>query len=94
MNVGMLISKLHLIAGMMCPSFAGGHSLWWSSSIVVAAFTAPFGIRNALSNYCPVETKAFLDWSFFVPMLDVAALSVKAEGMEPFNTPSFSLLVL
>jgi hypothetical protein len=90
----MLISKLHLIVGMMCASFAGGCSSWWSSRIVVAASTAPFGIRNAFSDCQPVKTKAFLDWFLFAPTLDAAALSAKAEGMEPFNAPSFSLLVL
>jgi hypothetical protein len=83
----MLISKLHLITGTMCTSFAGGRCSWWSLSIAVAASTAPFGKQNALFDCHPVETKAFLDWSFFVPTLDVAALSAKAEGIEPFMTP-------
>jgi hypothetical protein len=90
----MLISDSRSIAGMMCTSFSGSCSSWWSLTIAVAAFTALFGIWKALSDCHPVKTKAFLDWSFFVPALCVAALSAKAEGMKPCNNPSFRLLVL
>jgi hypothetical protein len=51
-------------------------------------------MQNTLVDLPPVLTNALFDQSFVVPTFDVAALSAKADGMEPFSTPSFNLLIL
>jgi hypothetical protein len=60
--------------------------------MLLASSTLPLGMRKALSDFCPVGAKAFLFLSLFVPMLDVAPLSVTAEGIDPSRTPFFDFV--
>jgi hypothetical protein len=62
--------------------------------MLLVSSTSLLGMQKTLPNSRPVGMKAFLSLSFWVTTIEVAPLSVMAEGMDPLRTPSMELLML
>ena len=79
----MLRSEFLTSEGTMLTSRAGVRTLWSNLLSVVAGAMAPFGRWKTVVDTRPVG----IDGSFLRKALDVAPVSLTADGMVPFNTP-------
>jgi len=68
---------------LMLTSRADAQTLWSNLLRVVAGAMAPFGRWNTMEDTHPVG----IDGSSLRKVLDVAPVSLTADGMVPFNTP-------
>ncbi len=73
--------------GTMLTSWAGAHKLWSNLLTVVAGATAPFRRWNTAEDRRPVGR----DGSDVRKALDVAPVSLTADGIVPLNTPMHML---
>ncbi len=79
----MLRSEFSTSEGTMLTFRAGERTLWSNLLIVVAGGTVPFGRWNTAEDTRPVG----MDGSSLRKALDVAPVSLTADGIVPFNTP-------
>ncbi len=79
----MLRSEFSTSEGTMLTFRAGERTLWSNLLIVVAGATVPFGRWNTAEGTCPVG----MDGSSLRKALDVALVSLTADGIVPFNMP-------